>query len=226
MTMQRFNSGGFHVSAAVAAADSPLAIYILSPYDGLDAWLATAAGRYGLNIAAVSNIDWDNDLSPWPEAGVPTGSQPFAGEAPEFLKTLTARLIPDIERNIGLKNVTQRDLVGVSMSGLFAMWQWAMCNEFRNVISLSGSFWYKGFADWFDKHMTSKPTGTKAFLLLGKQEPYAPVPQFRSVGVMTERVVERLRAVGVDTEFHWVPGNHYQHAIERLDLAFSSVYGH
>lgn len=226
MTTQRFTCGGFHISATVTAADSPLAIYILSPYDGLDVWLGQTAERYGLNIVAISNIDWDNDLSPWPEAGVPTGSQPFAGEAPEFLKSLTTRIIPDIERRMAMKNVTERDLVGVSMSGLFAMWQWAVCGEFRNVISLSGSFWYKGFADWFDIHMTSKPGGTRAFLLLGKQEPNAPVPQFRSVGVMTERVVGRLKAVGIDIEFHWVPGNHYQHGIERLDMAFNSIYGH
>lgn len=37
------------------------------------------------------------------------------------------------------------EMAGVSLSGLFALWQWLMNDTFRNIISLSGSFWYAGF---------------------------------------------------------------------------------
>ncbi|MDE6638872.1 MAG: hypothetical protein K2K32_11640 [Muribaculaceae bacterium] len=49
------------------------------------------------------------------------------------------------------------------MSGLFALWQWMVCDTFRNIASLSGSFWYEGFMEWMKSRTIPTP-----FLVLTK----------------------------------------------------------
>lgn len=196
--------------------------YILYPTDTLGAWIEEAAEKYGTSIAVITGMDWENDLTPWPAPGVPTGTTPFKGTAPAFLETLQENVLPLIEEAMGIHN-NVRDLVGVSLSGLFTLWQWAVADSFRNIASLSGSFWYEGFASWFSTHM-STPKNGRAYFLLGNQEGKSPVPQFRQVVADTQAVVDTLRALGIQVHYDTVPGNHYQHPIERLDRAFGWLY--
>lgn len=58
--------------------------YVLIPVTGLDSWFTEASSKYGLSIAIVSNMDWDNDLTPWPASGEPPGSPDFEGKAKVF----------------------------------------------------------------------------------------------------------------------------------------------
>lgn len=76
--------------------------------------------------------------------------------------------------------------------------------------------------DWFRKQNFTGKTG-KAFFLLGTQEPKSNVAAFNSVGVNTEAIVKALKESGVNVEFRWVPGNHYQHGMERLNLAMDRI---
>lgn len=204
---------------ALAANPAPRVVYVLYPMDNLRGHLDAAAERCGFNIVALSGMDWDNDLTPWPAAGVPAGDPPFRGFAPRFLETLRTQVLPQAEAALGLPAGVRRDLVGVSLSGLFAMWQWTQCALFRDVASLSGSFWYDGFVDWFDRTMPHNKGG-RALLMLGVQEGRSNVPEFRSIPSETLRMAGILRSRGIATTFLSVPGNHYQHAQARLEAAF------
>lgn len=196
--------------------------YILYPMDALADWIEKAARKNATTIVEISGMDWQNVFSPWPAKGVPKGSPDFKGESPEFLDLLIHTVCPSLEKELGMEADVERTLVGVSMSGLFTLWQWPQTQFFKNIASLSGSFWYENFMDWFDRQDFSDKTG-KAFFLLGTQEPKSNVAAFNSVGINTEAIVKHLKALGVNVEFRWVPGNHYQHGIERLDLAMESV---
>lgn len=207
-------------TAYCAKVSDDHAIYILYPLDTIDKWVDKASAQYGASIIAVTGMDWDNDLTPWSAPGVPDGSEPFAGHAAQFLDTLTNEIIPGAESRMGLA-VTRRDLVGVSLSGLFTVWQWALCGTFANIASLSGSFWYEGFTSWLKGHFPPR-AGARAYFSLGSLEGRSRVPQFKTIPQDTVTVVDILKRAGVDTVFETVPGNHYQHGEQRLGkvLAF------
>lgn len=197
--------------------------YILYPMDFLADWIEPAAKKYGVTIVVITGMDWQNVFSPWPAPGVPKGSPDFQGESPEFLKLLQREVIPDIEKTLGLNGDVERTLVGVSMSGLFTLWQWMLCDTFHNIASLSGSFWYEGFVEWMKNRSIPKKTG-KGYFLLGDQEPKSKIKAFASVGTDTQEILAMLKAAGIEVEFQSVPGNHYSDPIPRLDKAFSALY--
>ena len=197
--------------------------YILYPMDMLGNWVETAAGKYGVTIVVITGMDWQNVFSPWPAPGVPKGDPDFKGESPEFLKTLQEKVIPKIENTLGIDKAAERNLIGVSMSGLFALWQWMVCDTFRSIASLSGSFWYEGFIEWMRKTGIPHKTGM-GFFLLGDQEPRSNIKAFNSVGVDTDEIVRLLKAAGIKVEFQSVPGNHFSDPIPRLEKAFSVLY--
>ncbi len=197
--------------------------YILYPMDVLSDWIEDASERYQTNIVVITGMDWQNVFSPWPAKGVPKGSPDFKGESPEFLKLLQQKVLPQIETALHLGMNPERTLVGVSMSGLFTLWQWMLCDTFNNIASLSGSFWYENFIEWMRSIPIPSKSG-KAFFLLGNQEPHSNVKAFNTVGQNTEEIISLLHTAGINVEFESVPGNHYSDPIPRLNKAFAAIY--
>ncbi|MBD5213912.1 MAG: hypothetical protein HDS75_03705 [Bacteroidales bacterium] len=195
--------------------------YILYPLDILGDWIEPAAKKCGVTIVAITGMDWQNVFSPWPAPGVPKGDPDFKGEAPEFLRLLQAKVIPKIETALQMDSDVERNLVGVSMSGLFALWQWMVCDTFKSIAALSGSFWYEGFLEWIKTTPIPHKSGM-GFFLLGNQE--AKVKAFSTVGINTDTILALLKEAGVKVEFESVPGNHFADAIPRLNRAFNALY--
>lgn len=220
--MQKIEIAGLQCTCSTTVSKDKIA-YILYPMDMLGEWLEPAARKYGITIAVITGMDWESVFSPWRAKGVPNGSPDFKGESPEFLKLLQQKVIPEIEAAAGISEDAERSLVGVSMSGLFALWQWMVCDTFANIASLSGSFWYEGFLDWMKNRPIPKKSG-RGYFLLGNQESKSNVKAFNSVGVNTEEIVALLRNAGIDVEFQSVPGNHYSDPLPRLDKAFAALY--
>lgn len=73
------------------ASDDGAMVYLLS-YEPLDdEWLGMAAELYGMNLAVISGMDWDNDLTPWPAPG-PRRGAPISRVLPlSFLNIFRAR---------------------------------------------------------------------------------------------------------------------------------------
>lgn len=208
----------------VGAAGAKRIAYILYPMDWLAKWIVPASQQYGVSMVQITGMDWQNVFSPWPHEGIPANTPDFKGESAAFLSRLINKVVPEVEKGMGLDAGVERDLVGVSMSGLFALWQWMQCDFFKSIISLSGSFWYPGFMDWMRTiHIPAKQGS--AYFLLGKKEPHASVREFRCVGENTEAIVDLLSRAGIKTEFEWVPGDHFSNALPRLDRAFEHLYG-
>ena len=197
--------------------------YILYPLDVLKDWIEPAADKYGVTIVEITGMDWQNVFSPWPAQGVPKGDPDFKGESPEFLKLLQSKVIPAIEKTLKISADAERNLVGVSMSGLFALWQWMECDTFKSIASLSGSFWYEGFIEWMKTIQIPHKSG-KGFFLLGDKESHSNVKAFNSVGVNTAEIIQMLKTSGIDVEFESVPGNHFANGLPRLEKAFNALY--
>lgn len=187
-----------------------------------DKWLERMASLHKINIAMVyvPANDWNNVLTPWPEPPEAKGFPPFDGDAVKFLNLLQKEIIPSVESKI---NIKERDLMGVSLSGLFTLWQWMVCTTFRNIASLSGSFWYSGFKEWFDDVKIPERNG-KAYFLLGEEEPKAHITAYQSVGENTLHIVEKLKEGGVNVTFEWVPGNHFSRPVHRAEKALDNLY--
>ena len=197
--------------------------YILYPMDILGNWIEPAAEKYGVTIVAITGMDWQNVFSPWPAPGVPAGDPDFKGESPEFLKLLQTQVIPGIEKTLQIDTEVERNLVGVSMSGLFTLWEWMECDTFNNIASLSGSFWYEGFIDWMKRIKIPHKSGM-AFFLLGDRESRSNVKAYDSVGINTTEIIRLLKDAGIKAVFESVPGNHFADAIPRLEKAFTALY--
>lgn len=219
--IQKFEVEGLQCTCS-SVTDKDRVAYILYPMDMLADWVEPAARKYGTNIVVITGMDWQNVFSPWTAPGVPKGTADFKGESPRFLTLLQQRVIPAVEAQTGISAGAERSLVGVSMSGLFALWQWMVCDTFANIASLSGSFWYEGFLQWISHRPVPHKAGM-GFFLLGDREPKSKV--FGSVGANTDAIVELLKSSGIDTEFRSVPGDHYSDPIQRLDMAFAALYG-
>lgn len=188
-------------------------------------WLREMASKYGVSLVVVyiPAYGWNDMLTPWPEPGETPDSPPFAGQAGKTLEIIAEKVIPQAEKTLGATVDVSRNLIGVSLSGLFTLWQWMRCPLFDSIAALSGSFWYHGFIEWFEKQTIPRKSG-KAFFLLGDKEPKAWIKAYRSVGVNTQKIITLLRGAGIDTEFVSVPGNHYAEPIPRVEKAFEALY--
>ena len=133
-------------------------------YDGLKG----LSEKYGVSIVVIEDVNWNDDMTPWPAIGVFKKAKPFGGRAASFLNKLNNEIIPNTERELGIEN-TERTLLGVSLSGLFAVWAAFNTDVFANIISISGSLWYDGFIEWM-KEQTPSSRLKKVCMLLGEKE--------------------------------------------------------
>lgn len=220
--IRKLDIEGLHCHCSSSSDKSRIA-YILYPLDILSDWIEPASKKYGVTIVVITGMDWETVFSPWPAPAVPKGGQDFKGGSPDFLCLLQHKVIPQVETALGINEDVERSLVGVSMSGLFALWQWIECDIFSNIASLSGSFWYEGFVDWLKNNPIPQKSGI-AYFLLGDQESKSKVKEFARVSANTAEVIGLLRAAGIKVTFESVSGGHTSNPIERLDKAFVALY--
>lgn len=221
----KINVKGFECVVATYPGSTTLTYMIYPALEQLESkWLQRMSDMHKENIAMVyvPADDWNDVLTPWAEPGEVKGWPPFAGKAPEFLKILQEEILPEVEKICGLPENFTRNLIGVSLSGLFTLWQWMQEDTFRSIACLSGSFWYAGFLDWFEKQSIPQKSGM-AYFLLGEEEPHTNVKAYQSVGRNTETIVERLKNAGIDVNFEWVPGNHFSRPVHRAEKALAAL---
>ncbi len=189
-------------------------------YDGLKG----LAEKYGVSIVVIEDVNWNDDMTPWPAIGVFKKAKPFGGRAASFLNKLTNEIIPNTERELGIENA-ERTLLGVSLSGLFAVWAAFNTDVFANIISISGSLWYDGFIEWM-KEQTPSPQLKKVCMLLGEKEKNAKDKRMATVEERTLAAANLLKSkTQADVVFELVEGTHFSPIMPRLERAFEVVFG-
>lgn len=179
--------------------------------------------KYGFSIAVIENINWNDDMTPWTAEGVFKKAKPFGGQAASFLGKLTNEIIPEIEKTLGVKDAV-RTIMGVSLSGLFAVWTGFTTDALTNIISISGSLWYDGFVKWMEKQ-TPSPCLKKVCMLLGEKEKNAKDKRMATVEERTHAAAEILKANSqASVLFELVEGTHFSPILPRLERAFEVVY--
>jgi hypothetical protein len=186
--------------------------------------LERLAEKYGVSIVVSNDVNWNDDLTPWPAEGVFKKAKPFGGRAAEFLDKLTREIIPEAEESMAVE-VAERTILGVSLSGLFAIWSAFNTDAFTNIISISGSLWYDGFVGWMKENAPSQSI-RKVCMLLGEKEKYAKEKRMATVEECTHAAAEILKEkTYADVMFELVEGTHFSPIMPRLKRAFEVVFG-
>lgn len=188
----------------------------------VDDGLKRLSEKHGVSIVVIENVNWNNDLTPWPAEGVFKKAKPFGGKATYFLSKLTHEIIPETEKDLGVEHA-ERTLLGVSLSGLFAVWSAFNTDIFSNIISISGSLWYDGFVDWM-KEQTPSPQLEKVCMLLGEKEKNAKEKRMATVEERTQTAANiLLEKTHVSVTFELVEGTHFSPIMPRMERAFEVI---
>ena len=136
----------------IASHSSDRICYVILPEklkESEHLWLESMADRHETNFVVISGVNWEEDLTPWKAPGLKGGE--FGGKARYFLDMLKDDLFFNLEASMRIVN-PDRSIVGVSLSGLFAVWASLSMPLFSAVGSVSGSLWYDGFLEWMKEH--------------------------------------------------------------------------
>lgn len=202
--------------------------YIILPNPLEASELESLADRFSSSIVVLSGLDWNDDLTPWPSSKVSGLTGVFKGDSKAFNEYIVTDVIPRVEQILGIQNPS-RTLIGISLSGLFALWQWAQDDSFENIISLSGSFWYDGFVEWVkatysDQALSSRKNGS-AYFFLGSKEGKSGPKEFSTVRSDTETIVNTLSENNIHSALLIVEGGHHSPVYPRLVAAMSFAAG-
>lgn len=209
------------VVVSVTKRDYDSLVVILLPFQLLPSEMERLASDYGCNVAVLSGMQWDDDLTPWP-ATLEGSPLTFKGFSERFFEMLTATFVPKIERIIGHPS-TQRTLIGNSLGGLFAVWQLTKSECFDQVASISGSFWYPGFVRYM-KENASDIKAVKAYLSLGEKEASSSNTIYGDVMSDTREIQEVLQHAGLETVLQLTSGGHTAPVYPRIEKALDYLY--
>ena len=190
--------------------------------ENLSDGLKELSEKYGVSIVVIEDVNWNDDMTPWAAEGVFRKVKPFGGHAVVFLDKLTNEIIHETEKTLGVEDA-ERTIMGVSLSGLFAVWTCFNTNAFTNIISISGSLWYDGFVEWMEKHTPSQQI-KKVCMLLGEKEKNAKDKRMATVEEKTLSAANILKSKSqAAVLFELVEGTHFSPILPRLERAFEVV---
>ena len=164
--------------------------------------------RFETNIVVISEMDWNNEGE-------------FGGRASQFLDGLKGDIFFNLENSLQIRNA-KRYLIGLSLSGLFAVWAGAMQSLFEGVASISGSFWYDGFAEWILKQEDLKCV--RYYVSMGDKEKETKVKRFANIEEDTMKVVETLMLKGAEVAFEVTEGGHNSPVVPRIEQSVVSLF--
>ncbi len=206
----------------IASHSSDRICYVILPEklkESEHLWHESMADRHETNFVVISGVNWEENLTPWKAPGL-KGSE-FGGKARYFLDMLKDDLFFNLEASMRIVK-PERCIVGVSLSGLFAVWASLSMPLFSAVGSVSGSLWYDGFLEWMKEH---RDTATERYYFsLGEKEKDGKNKRLSSVEQATLEAVDLLKSVSKEVTFEYNEGNHFGPLIERIEKAIKGIY--
>ena len=168
-------------------------------------------------LAAVPTRDWFGELSPWPAPAV-FGKQAFLGRGQAFLALLKSTVLPEIYKEMPVKENTPLIVGGYSLAGLFALWAGYEWDKVRSVAAASPSVWFPGWMAYAEKNEIQ---ARSVYLSLGDREEKTKNAVMASVGDNIRQMHSMLSALpDMETDLIWNQGNHFQDAPGRTARAF------
>lgn len=164
------------------------------------------------HLVSISNLRWDEELSPWAHEPVVDENDHFTGEADQYIHCLTKEIVPFAEETI---KPAYRIIAGYSMGGLFALYAPYITELFSAVVSASASVWYPEFVTYVKSHdFLKKPDAI--YLSLGDLESHTKNPFLRHTEQNMKELCDIYHKNEIDSIFEMNPGNHFKDADYRL----------
>ena len=164
-----------------------------------------------LFLLCISDLNWNDDLSPWYQNPIFKKEPPFAGKADLYLEKLLKKILPETEEYIEKtlhKRISYVALTGYSLAGLFALYAATKTSCFKRIVSASGSLWYPGFSDYLIQNGVNENID-RVYLSLGDKEALTRHELMSQVKTETLKTYEYLKDK-VDCIFEENEGNHFK----------------
>ncbi|MCR4556662.1 MAG: alpha/beta hydrolase [Saccharofermentans sp.] len=191
-----------------SSKDSPL--IVLNSFS--DEWNSVVESLDSLGVSSysllvITDLDWNNALSPWKADAVFKGEPSFEGYADEYIRLLTQETIPESIKANGLSPVSTY-IAGYSMAGLFALYCLYKTDLFDGAASCSGSLWFPGFTEYAisEPFLRENP---RVYLSLGDRESKTKNIIMGAVENNTQTIYDNYKKHGIDCRFEMNPGGHF-----------------
>ena len=169
-------------------------------------------------LVTISNLDWNNDMTPWFAPKLNKNDTDCLGNAADYIKLLTNKIIPRIEgyiiNNLKLK-IEYFAIAGYSLGGLFAVYTAYKTNLFTRIASASGSFWFPKFVDFVKTNNISSNI-RKIYFSLGNKESKVRNKLLATVEANTLELNKIYANQGIETIYEVNEGNHFKEAVLRM----------
>ncbi|HJD24571.1 MAG TPA: alpha/beta hydrolase [Firmicutes bacterium] len=172
-----------------------------------------AAGCPDFTLVAVSDLEWEHDMSPWDIPPISEKGTPCTGGANDYLTLLLGKIMPEAEKAVK-GEPAWRGVAGYSLAGLFAVYAVYQTDAFSRVASISGSLWFPGIQEYIFSHET-KGKPDYMYFSLGDRESHTRNRFLKCVRQNTENIKAFYQSHGIHTVFQLNPGSHYESAAER-----------
>ena len=110
-------------------------------------------------LISISNLDWNNDMTPWFAPKLNKNDVDCLGKADEYLQILLEKIIPTVDEYIKSElhiTIKYYGIAGYSLGGLFAVYSAYKTDMFSKIASASGSFWFPDFVEYVKENKISK----------------------------------------------------------------------
>lgn len=222
--MKQLEAGGKLVTlyGAVSSAEACPVVFLNTVMDEGDKVYAACRklGAPPFVLAAVSRVNWSDDMTPWPTEAVAKWESRCGGMADLYLSKLENEIVPAVCDALPF-SPSGLYLAGYSLGGLFAIYALWNTPLFTRAASASGSLWYPDIAEYC---CSREPAGRpdRVYLSLGSKETKGR-GRTASLRSNTEAVAARLRSLGADVTFEENPGGHTHEADRRMAKAILAL---
>ncbi len=175
--------------------------------------LKTMTEKY-FSLAVISDIDWDDEMSPWECPPLYKNDVPCAGGADKYLDKLIKDIVPTIKDNLVMAP-EKVIIAGYSLAGLFAVYSLYKTDMFSAAVSASGSMWFPDFMEFTSTNNFIKEP-EKVYFSLGDKEAKTRNQLLSTVEKRTTQIYEKYKNMEIDTVFEMNPGNHFKDADIRI----------
>ena len=184
--------------------------------------ILTEKNHTNRTLVAISGLDWNDDLTPWPMGPIGKGDAARKGLADIYLGRLE-ELINLVKKENGL-SPTWIGIAGYSLGGLFALYSGFKSNTFSRIASCSGSFWYEGFLPYCESHKLSEKVD-RIYLSLGDMESKSKNHILATVEDNTKKIFGIVKGQGRQTTLVMNQGGHFIDAAKRMAMGIAYLLG-
>ena len=169
-------------------------------------------------LVSISNLDWNNDMSPWFALKLNEHGENFLGKADKYIEDLLNKIIPSVEKYLkdDLKiSIKYYGIAGYSLAGLFAVYSGYKTEMFKRIASASGSFWFPKFIDFVKGNKISSNV-EKIYFSLGNKESKVRNEVMKTVEDNTKEIERIYNSQGIKTIYEENQGNHFKDGTLRM----------